>query len=153
MREFRRTALLRGAPVVILVAVLVALALPAASGIVVGLIIVVAGAVTFVLPYWTDRVTFASDGRLIKNRTAIRPEDLTRCRFAGFVSAGRAARFRVFALYTREHGTALPALVIPTSGWPARERPGLFQALHGWLDRTGAEVDEQTLERLKALEG
>lgn len=152
MQEFRRRGLLRAAPVVIPVAVITGLALPRSSGLPAALIILAGGVVTFVVPYWSDRVVFGPDGGLTVNRLTIAPEQATRCRYHGLVSVGRGLRFSAFALYTADHGAALPAAAIPTVGWLARDRPSLFAAVHQWLDEAGIAIDARSRDRLERLE-
>lgn len=110
-----------------------------------------AGALIFVLPYWTDCVSFAMDGTITVNRRSLRSGQLPHVGFARVMMVGRFVRFNAFVLHSREGGTAIPALVIPVGGWRAGDRARLFDSLMTWLVMTRAEVDPAARRRLEAI--
>ncbi len=150
-REFHRSRLLWGFVITIPIAIAVGTLFPRSSGYLVAAVVLALGFVICVVPYWSDKIAFTSDGQLVNNRSVIDPASVTRFHFATSVAAGRTPRVMVFALYSREGGDVMPRCVIPIHGWASSEKAALFCALRSWLATTNAETDERTRIRLDAL--
>jgi hypothetical protein len=132
-------------------AIAVAFFFPPSSGYGVAGVVLALGFVLFVIPYWSDKVTFTTNGLLISNRTATRSANVTQCRFTVCVPAGRTLRFFVFAIYSGERNDVMPRCVIPIYGWKSRDRGQLFVVFKDWLGTTNVWLDDRTQAKLDEL--
>lgn len=149
--EFHRLRWLWGFALAALIALAVGVSFPPSTRYLVAAVVLALGFVVFVVPYWSDKIVFTSDGQLISNRAIVQPASVTQCRFAISVPAGRTPRFFVFAIYDGERGDVMPKCVIPIYGWRSHDRALLFRTFKTWLATTGATLDAPTQGRLDAL--
>lgn len=151
-KEFRRLVRVYYFPLALIGAVGVAFAFPPAPNLVLATLVIAAGFVVYVIPFWADKIIFYADGGLSVGRgNTIRPMDVTRCAYHIVVPGpGRVPRWFVFALYTAKR-PEIPVEVIPRRGWRGQDRSPLFREFTVWLRRGNATLDEKTRIRLERL--